>query len=307
MNISTLLNAPEGFSSKSRWGNFASADFVLGALWSHEQAHYISCVKEQPSGKTLLHLQLETLTERLLHDPSRLINDQINILELIDRLLNNGADLHAQDDRGLTPLDVLLLHMRDLAPCLVCGDGSKIVQQESVREELLTWWLRTLRLKGFNTYAYTRNEADEHYHTIRSSFWCKHKWTWVCTRAFVNNRDSDDAQVVWEVFQYLDVDFRNVCCQNLSVDHDAAAEARWGWKISLEDRKDGSSPSWLITRCSREALRRQLGANIFEIGYKCFLPSFHLYTHLPDGGLLDTDIPGNWRDLSFVGQTPWEP
>ena len=135
---------------------YASADaesgrrLFMGALWSEDDSQRIARLKDG-SKRTVLMAVLESITYTYTETELEEFTCHESAHEIVVTLIAAGADVHAQNAHGDTPLDILLTEV-GWAPHR---------SGQNAREKLIEWWLGVLR-PNICLHRYVQREQELH-------------------------------------------------------------------------------------------------------------------------------------------------
>ncbi len=181
-------------------------NLILDELWRDEHISEINTVKDK-FGLTVLHEVIFSLSSNLIWESDHETFGLGHRYELVQRLLENGSDVHAQTDTGRTPLDEMLYPLQCLEQDYRCLGPFDMDECRRRQRSLIRWWLDTLAATGFNLHEYARKEESLHpeglFHQIlrhpsRSRTICLSVWTIFSYGKNENELDMTLGEVWWE-------------------------------------------------------------------------------------------------------------
>jgi len=206
---------------------------ILDALWRDDNISEINTIKDA-FDITVLNECINSLWWNMALGWDSDTFGPEHHYELVQRLLANGSDVHAQDDSKSTPLDVLTRSLQTLQHSeRNYAEAFDIDERSRKQRSLIRWWLDTLVSTGFNLHEYGRTEESLHpdglsHQKVTHPSGCRKMRLSVRT-IFSYGKNDDELNITWEELWW----------------EDPNREAFWRGGTDLQDRAHLKMPgSW---------------------------------------------------------------
>lgn len=191
------------FHSKANFFSPSSSMLILDALFEEKNYHELMGARDD-YGATVLHLALEAWSNYVYRIDTRRVRSEVALSEvawrytLVQKLLNTGSDIHAQDYRRSTPLDVVF---RVFIRAWQGRKDSGHEYFEKLWRSVVDPWLTALINAGYDLRKYAETEQSLRPSGILQDYYHRNDIGWMefgIHIKFSYGEDPNDVDIDWE-------------------------------------------------------------------------------------------------------------